>query len=457
MNDRPESADAPQRPADASQHDELEGTRMTFGEHLTELRSRLIKALLATLVTVVAATAFADELMRLLLQPFQRVMREIGSTSTLAALSPTATVITYFKISLIVGAMAAAPVWIWQIWAFIGAGLYKKERRWVLRFAPLSLLLFAGGVVFGYLVLLPVALKFLLTFPSPDLIQNWITIDAYFSLFSTLTLLLGGAFQLPVIMLGLAKAGIISAEGFRKKRKITILLIFIVAGILTPPDPVTQPLVAVPLCFLYELGIALAWFAEGGKRQPVDWKRWRKRAVWIAVIAAAIFVFRKRLVDVWGGYDANQRLETPAATKLPWQKVGQLIFGQTPEGAIRINDDAAAPVLAVAAGGKAAVVRFVRSTDPVSIVTSESRDFRAVMIPAGAIEWKGEMIAISAHDALWHVVEALRTGNEESRKTARVILAAATGLSLPADDAEAARAAGEWVEARRDQPFAQPR
>ena len=79
-------------------------------------------------------------------------------------------------------------------------------------------------------------------------------------------------------MLGLTKAGHrLTAESFRKKRKITILLIFIVAGILTPPDPITQPLVAIPLCFLYELGILLAWFAEGAKRQPIDWKRWRKR------------------------------------------------------------------------------------------------------------------------------------------------------------------------------------
>src|SRR5262245_55820486 len=93
------------QPGDAPPTDELEGTRMTFGEHLTELRSRLIKALLATLVTVALATVFADDLMRFLLQPFQQVMREIGSSSTLAALSPTATVITYFKISMIVGAM----------------------------------------------------------------------------------------------------------------------------------------------------------------------------------------------------------------------------------------------------------------------------------------------------------------------------------------------------------------
>src|SRR4029077_11170241 len=141
--------------------------------------------------------------------------------------------------------------------------------------------------------------------------------------------------------------------GFRKKRKITILLIFIVAGILTPPDPVTQPLVAVPLCLLYELGIMLAWFAEGGKRQPVDWKRWRKRLVWIGAIAAVGFVFRKRLADVWGVYDANQRLETVAATKLPWPRLAKEIMSAPADSAIRINDDAAAPVLAIAAGGPA--------------------------------------------------------------------------------------------------------
>jgi Tat protein translocase TatC len=444
---------APSGPS-APSKDELEETRMTFGEHLTELRSRLIKALLATVVMVGVATAFADDLVRFLLAPIQGVMLEINSSPALVNTSPAGPVIYYFKASLIAGLLAAAPVWIWQIWAFIAAGLYKKERRWVLRFAPLSFALFVCGVAFGYLVLLPVALRFMLTFASPDLIQNWITIDSYSSLFMTFTLVLGVAFQLPVVMLGLAKAGIISAEGFRKKRKITILLIFIVAGILTPPDPVTQPLVAVPLWFLYELGIVLARVAEGRKAQPIDWKRWRKRLVWIAVLAAAVFVFRGRLADVWGGFDANQRYDAAATTKLPWPAVAKELFRAVPAGAIRINDDPAAPVLAMAAGGRAAVVRFTRSEEPASVVTSESR---AVTFPAGATFWNWTLPQMSTHDALWYVVEALRTGDDETRNVARGILAAATGLTLPADDAEAARVAAEWIAARPDQPFAQPR
>jgi sec-independent protein translocase protein TatC len=437
--------------------DELEGSRMTFGEHLTELRSRLVKALLATLVTVAVATAYADDLMRFLMGPYHQVAESINLNPALVATSPTMSVLTYFKVSLIVGFMAAAPVWIWQIWAFIAAGLYSKERRWVLRFAPLSLVLFVGGIAFGYLVLLPVALRFLLTFPSPDLIQNWITIDAYFSLFATLTLILGAAFQLPVVMLGLGKAGIISAEGFRKKRKITILLIFIVAGILTPPDPVTQPLVALPLCLLYELGIMLAWVAEGGRRQPVDWKRWRKRLVWIGAVVVLVFVFRKRLADVWGGFDANQRLETVTTTKLPWPRLAKEILSAPADAAIRINEDTAAPLLAIAAGGRAAVLRLTRSDEAAVVLAPESRGGRAIMIPAGATQWRYDFPAdLKNGDVLPHLIEAVRTGNEETRAAARAFLAAATGLALPADDAEAVQAAARWLETRRDELFAQP-
>jgi sec-independent protein translocase protein TatC len=431
---------------------------MTFGEHLTELRSRLIKALLGTLVAVGVATAYADELVRIVAAPFQNVMRDINANPALVATGPTQSFVTYFKVSLIAGLIAGAPVWIYQVWAFIAAGLYRHERRWVFRFAPLSLLLFCGGVAFGYFVLLPVALRWLLTFASPDLIQNWISIAEYSSLFTTLTLLLGIAFQLPVVMLGLAKAGILSAAAFRGKRKITILLIFIVAGILTPPDPVTQPLVAVPLWLLYELGIVLAWAAEGARRAPVDWARWRRRGVIAAALLALVFVFRGRIARVWGGVDANQRALHATGDNLPWQAVAREVLRAEPEAGMRINDDPASPSVVVAAGTRVAVLRFSRAGGQAAILSPESRGFRVTVVPAGATVWSVDQPdGLRAGSVLDPVVRALRAGSQETRRTARVIAAAAAGIPLPEGDDEAASALEDWLASRRDAPFAQHR
>jgi sec-independent protein translocase protein TatC len=436
--------------------DELERSRMTFGEHLTELRARLIKALLATVATVVLGTIFADDLVRFLVAPFQNVMRSINGSPALVSTGPTTPLIVYFKVSIIAGLIVAGPVWIYQIWAFIAAGLYSRERRWVLRFAPMSLVLFIGGVTFGYAVLLPIALRWLLTFPSPDLIQNWITIDSYMSLFTTLTLLLGVAFQLPVVMLGLAKAGIVTADGFRKKRKIVILLIFLVAGILTPPDPITQPLVAIPLWGLFELGIMLAWFAAGEGRPPVQWGRWRKRALWIAAAAAVLFVFRKKIADVWGGVDADARTQS-AASALPWKRVGLHVLGAPPDGSLRVNDDATSPELVIVSGPRIALVRFVRSEEPAVVITSESREATAIVVPTGATTWEFRLPADAKLSALGPVVEALRIGDADTRKVARAIGQAAMGAALPPDDGEAARVLEEWLAPRREAAFPQPR
>jgi sec-independent protein translocase protein TatC len=438
---------------------ELERSRMTFGEHLTELRSRLVKALLGTLVAVGIATAYADELVRVVLAPFQEVMRSINANPALVATGPTQPVITYFKVSLIAGLIVGAPIWIYQIWAFIAAGLYTKERRWVFRFAPLSFVLFCGGVLFGYFVLLPVALKFMLTFASTDLIQNWITINEYFSLFTMLTLALGIAFQLPVVMLGLAKAGIISAEGFRKKRKITILLIFIVAGVLTPPDPITQPLVAVPLWLLYELGIVLAWVAEGGKRGKVQWSRWRRRGLIAVGLVVLIVIFRNRIADVWGGVDVNQRVEAASSANLGWAQIGASVLGAPVLAAMRVNDDAAAPMLAIAGGGRLAVLRFTRSAEPAVVVeAAESRTWKSIVVQTGATVWHVELPKdLRMKDVLGAAVRGVRVGNDESRRIAREILEAAMGTKLAADDEDAAFAAAEaWLEPRRDEVFVQP-
>jgi hypothetical protein len=217
---------------------------------------------------------------------------------------------------------------------------------------------------------------------------------------------------------------------------------------------VTQPLVAVPLCLLYELGILMAWFAEGDKRAPVSWKKWRRRSLVAAGIAVLVFVFRQRIVDVWGGVEANRRVES---ANLAWKDVATRVLGVEPEGALRINDDPASPLLAVAGGGRLAVLAFTRSADPAVVVEAQSRSFRTIHVPTGATVWNVALPSgLTLRQVLAPAVTALAVGNEEARRVARVILGAAIGEPLPPSDDDAAVAAGRWLEARMDAAFVQP-
>ncbi len=243
-----------------------EEVRMTFGEHLEELRSRLLRAIVATVAAFIAAFCFADALMAVATRPYRVVTESLRQDPSLKAIGPGQGFFAYMQVCLVAGLAVAGPVWIHQLWAFIAAGLYSRERRFVYRFFPLALVLFAAGVALGYFVMVPLGLRFLLTFADPALVQNWIGLPDYLAFLATFTLLLGAAFELPVVMLVLARIGVISAEAFAARRKFFILGAVIVAAVLTPPDPVSQLLLATPLVVLYELGIVLA--RAGRSRAP---------------------------------------------------------------------------------------------------------------------------------------------------------------------------------------------
>src|SRR5689334_13155210 len=144
--------------------DPVETTRMTFGEHLDELRTRLLRSVAATVVALIITSIYAQDLMRIVLGPFQRVMKDLHLDPTLKATGPTQGFVTYFKISLMAAIAVAAPVWLHQIWAFIAAGLYERERRPIRKYFPISVALFVGGTLFGYFALLPIGLRYLMTF-----------------------------------------------------------------------------------------------------------------------------------------------------------------------------------------------------------------------------------------------------------------------------------------------------
>ncbi len=174
---------------------------------------------------------------------------------------------TYFKVALVFGLFFATPLILYEMWKFVGAGLYPQEQRYVLIFLPFSVGLFFGGALFGYFSVIPVALSFLAGWGS-DLVELSFTLSNYVGLFFTLTVLLGLVFQTPLVMVFFGKIGAVSAAGFRKARKWAIMGSVLFSAIVTPPDPLSWSLVAIPMILLYELGILLVNLSE--KRKPRD-------------------------------------------------------------------------------------------------------------------------------------------------------------------------------------------
>jgi Tat protein translocase TatC len=435
--------------------DPVDATRMTFGEHLEELRTRLIRSLKATFAALVLTMIFAEDLLRIVTAPYRRVMLDLHLDPSLKALGPTQPVVTLFKVSLMAAVAVAAPIWIYQLWAFVAAGLYEHEKKPVKRYFPWSVALFAGGVLFGYFALLPTGLRYLVTFVPPELVQNWTGISEYLSLFFTLTVLLGATFELPVVMLGLAKSGMVGSETFRAKRKFVIIGIFIVAGILTPPDPITQPLVAVPLCLLYELGILLAAAIEGKKRGPFAWgKLWRVVRVLLA-IAVLGYVFRDRIARTWRGARADAKTETKdVQTGVPWRSVGRPLLGATPDSAFRLVESDGATTVAMASGANVALVRFSASDEQAVAAPVDEDSFEVLAVQAGAVLWRAELARdIPAAEALPPLLDALESGADETRAAVRRILAAALGRALPDDDVAAAEVVRAWLAAEPGRVF----
>jgi len=165
--------------------------------------------------------------------------------------------LVYMKVCAVFALLLGIPFTLYNFWKFIATGLYHNERKVIYFAAPLSLGLFAAGILFGYFLLIRYGLRFLVTYGDPELIRSSMTLSFYFSLFVLLTLVVGIVFQLPMIMLALGKIGIVTPSSLRKHRKIAILLAFIVGAFLTPPEPFTQIMLALPVVFLYEFGIIL--------------------------------------------------------------------------------------------------------------------------------------------------------------------------------------------------------
>jgi sec-independent protein translocase protein TatC len=188
---------------------------------------------------------------------FPSYLRDAGFSlpRRLVSITPMQDIITYMIAALIFGAIVAAPILLWQLWAFIGAGLYRNERRAVMSYLPFSLLLFASGASFGYFVMVPTALEFLVALSSSDFM---LSVRDYFNFLFLLTVALAFVFQLPLVMVVLTRFGIVEPELYIKYWRHVIVGMFIVGAFLTPPDPVTQVLMAGPMVGLFVLGLFLS-------------------------------------------------------------------------------------------------------------------------------------------------------------------------------------------------------
>ena len=228
-----------------------EDEKLPFTGHLEELRKRLITCFIAIGIGFSISYGFKEQLFNILTRPLISVMNE-GDKLIFTGL-PEA-FFTYLKVALLSGIMLAAPVIIYQFWIFVAPGLYNKERHILFPIIFLSSFFFVGGALFGYFIVFPFGFKFFLGFAT-ETIRPLPSMREYLSFSSKLLLAFGLAFELPLVITFLAKLGLVSVDFLKKNRKYAILLFFVGAAILTPPDVVTQVMLALPLMALYELSI----------------------------------------------------------------------------------------------------------------------------------------------------------------------------------------------------------
>ncbi len=233
---------------------------MPFLEHLEEFRNRIIKALIAVILGAILCLIFSKQLLNLLLWPTTQVDVPIN----IQVLKVQGMFIVTLEIAFFGGIVVSLPYILLQLWMFIAPGLYGHERKHVPRIITAATILFLLGVAFAYFVIFPFALTFFLGL-SPAGIENNIAIDFYISFIIRLLAVFGIVFQLPIMSYFLGKMGILKSHLMRKYRRHSIVVIFVLAAIFTPPDPFTQTLLAIPLIVLYEFSIYLVKWVEKPK------------------------------------------------------------------------------------------------------------------------------------------------------------------------------------------------
>lgn len=228
-----------------------EGTVLS---HLVELRDRLLRAMIVTGVLAIPCLYFANDLFTLLTEPLRA---KLPAGTSLIATSVVAPFMTPFKLGLLAAVFFAMPYILYQLWAFVAPGLYRHERRFAMPLVLSSILLFYAGAAFAYFIVFPVMFEFFVS-TTPESVQMMTDMTQYLDFVVLLFFAFGLAFEIPVATVLLARSGLVRIETMGRNRGFVLLGIFIVAAFLTPPDPVSQSMMAVPMYLLYELGIVLA-------------------------------------------------------------------------------------------------------------------------------------------------------------------------------------------------------
>jgi len=218
-------------------------------EHIEELRQRLFKSFISIIIGFLIAWPFKKKLLLILERPLPDNLK-----GKLIFLSPPEAFFTALKVSFFAGILIAIPFVLYQVWKFIEPGLYEHEKKFILPFLFISVFCFFSGAAFAYFVILPFGLRFLLGFMG-DLLTPQITVGSYISFVIQMILAFGFVFLLPVVVWLLSKLGVINYRMLERNRKFAVLIIFIVAAILTPPDAFSQVMMALPLLALYEISI----------------------------------------------------------------------------------------------------------------------------------------------------------------------------------------------------------
>jgi len=231
-----------------------------FVSHLVELRKRLINSFIFLFIFFIGSYFFSEHLYGFLVEPYAKAVKESGIERRLIFTALQETFLTYLKVSFFAAFFVTCPYILIQIWKFIAPGLYKHEKKAIVPYLILTPILFFLGGMLVYYLIMPLAIKFFLSFESTGVstglpIQLEAKVNEYLSLVMKLIFAFGISFQLPVVLSLLARVGIVNAKFLKDRRKYVVVMIFTAAAILTPPDPITQIGLAIPLLILYELSI----------------------------------------------------------------------------------------------------------------------------------------------------------------------------------------------------------
>ena len=236
--------------------DTPEAAQETFISHLIELRSRLLRAIVAVVIVLVALFPFAKDIYAALAKPLLRVLPQ---GSTMIATDVTGTFLVPLKVTLMAAFLLALPYVLYQAWAFVAPGLYQHEKRLVVPVLVSSFLFFLVGMAFAYFLVFPIAFGFFAGY-APVGVQMMTDIDKYLSFVLTMFIAFGLTFETPVVVIVLVRMRIVSLEKLKAARPYVIVGAFVVGAVFTPPDVISQLLLAVPLWLLFELGVLLARF-----------------------------------------------------------------------------------------------------------------------------------------------------------------------------------------------------